>query len=454
MKKMPCFLPALLFLYLQPWAQARTQMPMQTPHQSQPYQPVVDRIIRQQVVDSLAHSLLTNYIFRDTAARMGTYIRQRLKEGAYDKITDPNEFAQMLTADLHSVYKDLHMSIFYDPQFEKMLRDTSTSDQAAAAEENIRLAAHDNFAFKKVEILNSNVGYLMFEGFFDVNAESRATVNSAFAFLKNTDALIIDLRHNGGGDPEMVRFICSHLLLPKTHINDLFERRKDKTYPSVTDSSGDPANYYKMPIYILTSRRTFSGAEEFSYDLQTQHRARVIGETTGGGANPVGPETISNGFIGNIPWGRAINPVTHTNWEGVGVRPDVPAEADSALDVAMLTYFSDRIGRATDSNTVNSFIWARAMLLARMHPVHVDTALLKTLVGNFGKRTLLYKNSSLYYVNPIGLEIKLVPLSENTFKPAEDDRTKIGLGKDSRGQVIMMYVVHDDGSRVEYPRTP
>src|SRR5580692_7034211 len=132
MKKMPCFLPALLFLYLQPWAQARTQMPMQTPHQSQPYQPVVDRIIRQQVVDSLAHSLLTNYIFRDTAARMGTYIRQRLKEGAYDKITDPNEFAQMLTADLHSVYKDLHMSIFYDPQFEKMLRDTSTSDQAAA----------------------------------------------------------------------------------------------------------------------------------------------------------------------------------------------------------------------------------------------------------------------------------------------------------------------------------
>jgi len=451
---MPCFLPALIFLCLQPWAQARPQTQMQTQQQSQPTLPVVDRVIRQQVVDSLARSLLTNYIFRDTAARMGGYIRRRLKEGAYEKITDPSEFAQTLTADLHSVYNDRHMSILYDPQFEKMLQDTSTSDQAGAAEENIRRAARDNFAFKKVEILNSNVGYLDFEGFFDVNAESRATVNSAFAFLKNIDALIIDLRHNGGGDPDMVRFICSHLLPPKTHINDLYERRKDKTYPSVTDSLDNPANFYTMPIYILTSRRTFSGAEEFTYDLQTQHRATVVGETTGGGANPVGPETISNGFIGNIPWGRAINPITHSNWEAVGIRPDLRVGADSAVDVAMIAYYNDRIDHATDSNTVRSFVWARGMLVARLHPVQVDTSFLKTLAGNFGKRALIYRDGSLYYTNSMmGQEIKLVALSENSFKPVDDDRTKIELEKDARGQVTTLYIIHDNGSRAQYPRT-
>lgn len=454
MKKILCFLLALFCLCRQSQAQARPQTQTQTQQQLQSQPLAMTPVSRQQVVDSLARSLLTNYIFRDTAARMGSYIRRRLKEGAYDKITNPNEFAATLTADLHSVYSDLHLAIQFDPQLEKMLQDTSTTDQVERRKENIRRGAHQNFGFKKVEILNANIGYLNFEGFFGVNAESRATVNGAFAFLKNIDVLIIDLRHNGGGDPQMVQYICSHLLPAKTHINDLYERRINKTYPFWTDSLDNPASFYTMPVYILTSRRTFSGAEEFAYNLQTQHRATIVGETTGGGAHPVGPETISNGFIGNIPFARAINPITHTNWEAVGVRPDLRVGADSALDAAMLAYYGDRINHATDSNAIRPIIWARDMVLARLHPVQVDTAILKTLVGNFGaRRGLIYRNGSLYYANAIGMETKLVPLSETAFKVVDNDGVKIELKKDSGGQVTTLYLVYDDGGRAQFPRT-
>ena len=446
MKKLAFFFLALIVFCVQSRAQMRPQV--------QQHPPVIDAVVRQQVVDSLARALAANYVFRDTAARMGSFIRRRLKEGAYDKFTNPNEFAQTLSDDLHSVYDDRHMSIQFDPRLEKMLLDTSASGRGEATEDMRRQDARQNFGYKKVEILNTNIGYLSFDGFYGLNAESKATVNSAFAFLKNVDALIIDLRHNGGGDPSMVRFVCSHLLPAKTHINDLYFRRRDTTFESWTDSLDNPASFYTIPVYVLTSRRTFSGGEEFAYDLQTQHRATIVGEITGGGANPVGPETISHGFIGNIPTGRAINPITLTNWEAVGVKPDRRVAADSALDVAILTCYTDRINHSADSNAIRSITWARDMLLARLHPARVDTSLLKTLVGDFGMRAIIYKNGSLYYVNHgIGLEMKLVPLTENTFKPADDDLTRIELGKDSQGQVTTMSILHDDGFRMQYLRT-
>src|SRR6202000_103665 len=149
---------------------------------------------------------------------------------------------------------------------------------------------------------------------------------------------------------------------------------------------------------------------------------------------------ISNGFVGNIPFARAINPITHTNWETVGVRPDLRVGAESALDAAMLAYYGDRINHATDSNAIRPIIWARDMVLARLHPVQVDTAILKTLVGNFGaRRGLIYRNGSLYYANAIGMETKLVPLSETAFKMVDNDGVKIELKKDSGGQVTTLY---------------
>src|SRR5207253_8430372 len=152
--------------------------------------------------------------------------------------------------------------------------------------------------------------------------------------LADTDALIIDLRDNGGGQPRMVAYIASYLFDKRMHLNDLYERRTNSTQEFWTrDVPGRKFGGTK-PVYLLTSKRTFSGAEEFSYDLQSLGRATIIGETTGGGAHPTQQFRIDDRFVIGVPFARAINPITKTNWEGGRVASDVRVPAADALETA------------------------------------------------------------------------------------------------------------------------
>jgi hypothetical protein len=157
--------------------------------------------------------------------------------------------------------------------------------------------------------------------------------------LKGSRALIIDDRRNGGGSPDAVDYLVSFLIPPNRpmEINDIiarepktnnFKRQKFSSQPT-------PVSYAKIPVYVLTSKNTFSGGEEFAYDVQTHKLGKIVGEVTGGGANPTGPVELGHGLIASIPWGRAENPITETNWEGRGVQPDVLVSAQDALKVAL-----------------------------------------------------------------------------------------------------------------------
>jgi len=162
------------------------------------------------------------------------------------------------------------------------------------------------------------------------------TAAAAMNLLANTDALIIDLRKNGGGDPAMVQLVCSYLFSQRTHLNDIYSRPDNRTeeFWTKTDMPGKP--YGDKPVFVLTSSRTFSGAEEFSYNLKNLNRATIVGETTGGGAHPVNARRLGKDFLIMVPFARAINPITKTNWEGTGVKPDVEVPAAQALKVAHL----------------------------------------------------------------------------------------------------------------------
>jgi C-terminal processing protease CtpA/Prc len=153
-------------------------------------------------------------------------------------------------------------------------------------------------------------------------------------FVAHTDALIFDLRQNGGGDPAMVTFIASYLFDKPTHLNDLYNRKEDSTQQFWTLSYVPGERLAKQPVFVLTSKRTFSGAEEFCYDLKNQKRATIVGETTGGGAHPVGGHPVADYFMVGVPFAKAINPITKTNWEGTGVEPDVKVSAADALTTA------------------------------------------------------------------------------------------------------------------------
>jgi C-terminal processing protease CtpA/Prc len=185
-----------------------------------------------------------------------------------------------------------------------------------------------------VEILEGNLGYVDMRS-FDGHVEAKPTAAAAMNFVGNADAVIFDMRNNGGGSPDMVRYVSSWFFSAATHLNSLYVRDGDQTIEFWTIEEIPGEKRPDVPLFVLTSERTFSGAEEFTYNMLTQGRATVIGEVSGGGANPGGTVWIDDQFEIFIPQGAAINPITGTNWEGVGVTPDVQATAEQALDVAI-----------------------------------------------------------------------------------------------------------------------
>lgn len=212
----------------------------------------------------------------------------------------------------------------------------------------------NNYGFVKVENMRGNVGYIDFRGFSDPELGAE-TVAAAMNFVNNSDALIFDLRQNGGGDPAMVALICSYLFGDKpVHLNDLYMRAGNQTQEFWTKPEKAAKKYTDKPVYVLTSNRTFSGAEEFSYNLKNLKRATIVGETTGGGANPGESYRLSDHFQVFIPTGRAISPITNTNWEGVGVEPDVKVPQEQALKTAYLLALSKLLETAKDERLTNA----------------------------------------------------------------------------------------------------
>jgi C-terminal processing protease CtpA/Prc len=194
-----------------------------------------------------------------------------------------------------------------------------------------------NYGFARVERLPGNVGYLDLRSFANA-AIGGETAAAAMTLLAHTSALIVDLRQNGGGWPEMVALLTTYLFDQEVvHLNSMYFRQSDKTQQFWTLPYVPGSRFGgKKPVYVLTSNHTFSGAEEFAYNLKQLKRATIIGETTGGGAHPGDVFTLTPHFLVFIPTGRAINPISQENWEGTGVIPDVAVPQEEAFDVALI----------------------------------------------------------------------------------------------------------------------
>ena len=302
-----------------------------------PEQPdlTIDAATRSKVIDGILKRLNDSYVFPEVAKKMETSIRERVSNKEYDQITSAKAFASKLTEDLQAISKDKHLRVRYSHNAipERGPRREPTAEER---EQEKRELSWMNHGFSKVERLPGNIGYLEFLNFLDPDLGAD-TVAAAMNFVNNTDALIIDMRQNGGGNPAMVALVCSYLFGPEpVHLNDLYWREGNRTDEFWTKKEVAGKRFLNKDVYVLTSKRTFSGAEEFTYNLKNLKRATIIGETTGGGAHPGGGFRISEHFGMFVPTGRAISPITKTNWEGTGVTPDVAVPADQALLTAQV----------------------------------------------------------------------------------------------------------------------
>jgi len=249
---------------------------------------------------------------------MAAALREHDARGDYEHISESAAFAARLTDDLRALCHDKHMRVTYN--------DGRLRPRGGGAQ---------HLGFGDIERLKGNIARIAINGFPSL-ARVRNAISAFMSDVADADVLIIDLRANHGGDPSTVALVASYLFDDKpVHLNDMVER-DGTTQTFWTDPAVAGKRFGgKKPVYVLTSAETFSGGEELAYDLQSLRRATLIGETTGGGANSGAPHSLDDWFTIVVPSARPINPVTKTNWEGIGVRPDVPTKGTEALDEAL-----------------------------------------------------------------------------------------------------------------------
>lgn len=274
------------------------------------------------LVTAALDKLVERYVFPEKAVRAAEAVRARLAAGEYDGLDDDAVGAK-LTADLNEICADHHLRV--------RRIELSTGGEPTPWRERVRL---ENYGIAKVEWLDGNIGLIDLRAIANP-AQAGPAIAAAMELVAHTVALIIDLRRNRGGSPDGVAFWNTYLFPDSlTFLNSIYDRESDGTKQFWTFPYVPGSRYLDRPVYVLTSRDTFSGGEEFAYNLKVLKRATIVGETTRGGAHPTDSFPISPTMEITVPTARSINPVTGTNWEGVGVEPDVPVPADEAFDVA------------------------------------------------------------------------------------------------------------------------
>lgn len=418
---------------------------------AQTNQPPVTTTEQQIVIDTIARFLNSNYVFPETAKAMAAYLSANLKKGAYSAITDPVLLSERLTSDLQSISKDKHIRVRLNPDFIREVK--VQQSQSAGGDEITPLMLEqwkmNNYGFKEVKILEGNIGYIDLRNFFPPQFAGETAV-AAMNFVSNCKALIIDLRKNGGGWPEMIQLISSYLFGSNpVHLNNFYFRPTNEntqtwTLPYVTGKRRPD-----MDVYVLTSKGTFSAAEEFTYNLKNLKRATIIGETTGGGANPGSDQIINDRFTVFVPSGRAINPITGTNWEGTGVQPDIAVPAADALVTAQQTAL-EKLAQSETGNPHSIYPWLLTSMKVKQKPVKVEEKQLKEYTGTYGSKTVTQEGDKLFFpVNRLR-QAALIPIGVDLFD-VEENLFRVRFVREG-GKITALRIENVDGNTESYTK--
>lgn len=397
-----------------------------TPHHCFGQNQALTAEVKKQTINDLSALLPERYAYKELGPKLQQLLQQNLKNGKYDSLVSPEEFSEAVTNDLRSLNSDRHLALNYNP-----LAESSTSNSASqppTPEERAKQASifnrQMNYGFKSVQFLNGNIGYVKFNYFDSYLDYSGSVVDASMSFLRNCDALIIDLRDNGGGSSQMVGYILGFLFKERTLSGTSYDRLTDTTTEAFITPQPKEKQLAEVDLYVLTSKRTISAGEGLAYDLKYLKHAKIIGETSAGAANPGRVTRLNNLFTAFIPNRHGVNVVSGTNWEGTGVPVDISCPAEDALRVANLTALKELEAKATDAFQRNRFR-KYITYLEKTHPerqLPEDT--LRQYAGEYqGGRTVRIWNGRLYFERAAEAGGPMYWIAPNVFMLAEGDVT-------------------------------
>lgn len=382
------------------------------------------------------------YPFPEKSQEMISQIQKKLCEGGYDNIENANELAQTLTRELQENSQDYHITLIYSPKDAAQIRETQKLDPMNENYESNwwQWIDSDNFGIPKIEYMIGNIGYIDIRYFAPVNLAGDVAV-AAMNFLARCDALIFDLRKCGGGDPFMTQLFQSYLynkdkkpklLLTKYH-HAKNQVQQNWTYPYIPGK-----RLPEVPVYILTSSRTFSGGEDMAYSLKHHGRATIIGEITGGGAHPVTELLPGEGFILILPEGYPTHPVTNSNWEGTGVQPDIEISSKNALETAHRLAIQNLYKNNENQGDANILKWYLQRLDAIYKPINLAPEVLERFTGKYRDYEVTLSAGGLI-LSRIGRRENwvMIPFSENTFTADEDYNIRFEMNEDDNASALI-----------------
>jgi hypothetical protein len=364
---------------------------------------------RNTALETVKQVLADQYVFPELRAKLVERLNRGQKAGRYD-VDEPNVFAERVTDDLRAVSRDGHLSLRHSPAEYAAALAPPGSDEGSPARWR-RRAVRDHHGLRELRILPGNVRYLRITGFEWVNDETGAAYDGAMRFLADGDAIIVDLRGNGGGSAQAVQYLTSHFL-PADTLLLTFVQGSEPPFQSRTLSHLPAGRLRGKPLYVLIDRGVASAAEEFAYHVQQFELGELVGDTTAGGANNNRLVPVAPTFILSVSIGRPIHAVSKTNWEGTGIAPSARAAPSQALDVAHSLALRRMTGTpGTDPEVLAEYDWALTAVEARLRPVTVPSARLRALAGRYGETAVTLRDGALWMARPDREARRLVPLT-------------------------------------------
>jgi retinol-binding protein 3 len=371
--------------------------------------------------------------------------------GGYDSLNKSIAFLESFESDIHQQGNDQHIGIGLDPgRVKQIIADSQiekSGQKQVGTEEWLQKMKFENFRLRKLEHLDGNIGYFNFLNFPPLEP-SKLTLVGAMNFIRFSNAIIIDLRDNGGGYSETMDFLLSYFLQDSAQIAEMRYRKDNKIVKSYTVKDTLILKIPKdVPLYLLVSNKTSSAAEGFAYTLQQYKRATIIGEQTKGEGNPGELFVINEDLYIMIPTIEGINPVSNKSIDGIGVTPDIQIASSKALTKAKLEICSSLAAKTNITELRLLYQWQIPFYENELNPEPLTESIINSLVGEFeGGRKVIHENGTVIYINSLGGKEKLEYIGKCVFQNEEKSWLRLVMPFTDK-QIPYFEWIWDDGGK-------